>query len=134
MLYDDVLPSLPSPPATPAVAAVLLFGLTLLLPGADASAQSDARSRSSWATPDDGTVHVNRSSQGNLPGWAEPASSDEPSYGRRSDARDVVGKAGAPPPPGVPVDGELGLLALAGAIYAVVRLRRETKSPQLSNA
>lgn len=64
-----------------------------------------------------------RGSSMGLPSWAEPGtrSAIEPPDNTPDDT---------PPPPGpptqqVPIDGGLGLLAVAGAGYAVSRLRRK---------
>lgn len=55
------------------------------------------------------------------PGWASPSPS-APSGGYF--AADPPGPP--PPPPPVPVDGGLGLLAVAGGALAVQRLRRRS--------
>ena len=54
-----------------------------------------------------------------LPGWAAPG----PVQGSENPPPALVPDP-PPPPPGVPVDGGLALLALAGAGLAARRLRR----------
>jgi hypothetical protein len=61
-----------------------------------------------------------------LPGWAEPRDSS-PRPGDRATHADPISPSddavtNAPPPPGVPVDGGLVWLTLAGAGYATKKL------------
>ncbi|HLT48793.1 MAG TPA: hypothetical protein VK002_16295 [Rubricoccaceae bacterium] len=61
----------------------------------------------------------------NLPSWAEPYV--PPPVERQAHDLGPVDDCGGfpcPPPDPVPVDGGLGLLALAGGAYAVRRLRK----------
>jgi hypothetical protein len=55
-----------------------------------------------------------------LPGWAAPSGPSAPS----PDAQSLAPPNPPGPPPRVPVDGGLGLLALAGAGLAAQRLRQ----------
>lgn len=66
----------------------------------------------------------------NLPSWA---TSPPPPAERGDGLADPSPDSGPilpPPPPPVPIDGGLGLLAVAGAAYAAHRLRRRTEDDE----
>ncbi|HHP7238615.1 PID-CTERM protein-sorting domain-containing protein [Longibacter sp.] len=67
-------------------------------------------------------TQTERGSSVGLPSWAEPGNSKQaitPPPNTPDDPPDLPGD-----PPQIPVDGGLGFLALAGAGYAVSRLRK----------
>lgn len=105
------------------ISASLVLGGVVLLSVPTASAQSSA------------TIH-NQQNQGStstgLPDWAEPSDPHalQPSDTKRQGGISPDGPVTHAPDPGddpsrVPVDGGLSLLALAGAGYAVRKLRQE---------
>lgn len=115
---------------TPALIAVggglLLF--TFLLVGPVAAQVSQRGGEEATRTPQEQRFERGRSGlvqpSTNLPDWAEPSNSGEPSASKN----DVETMAETPPPPPspppqVPVDGGLALLAAAGAGYAVRKLK-----------
>lgn len=91
-----------------------------------APAPSDERSQYESPRPDDpaGT---------GLPDWADSGASagdsDWSSGGAVADGVEMNNEDPPAPPPQLPVDGGLSLLALAGAGYAANRLRRRNGGP-----
>jgi hypothetical protein len=67
------------------------------------------------------TTQSDDNSSVGLPSWAEPGTS---SKAIQPPDNTPTGAPPPPPPPAVPVDGGIGFLALAGAGYAVSRLRK----------
>lgn len=69
------------------------------------------------------TTQSDANSSVGLPSWAEPGAS---SKSVTPPENTPMAPPPPPPPPVVPVDGGLGFLALAGAGYAVSRLRKSS--------
>lgn len=104
--------------------AFLTIAVLLLLASAQpVEAQQQQRDMGNWDADRSSATQSQVPSSGNLPSWAEPGmqTRDVPGGGVTSKA--LPGTPGENPPQQIPVDGGLALLAMAGAGYAVRKLR-----------
>lgn len=118
--------------------SLILTGLLLVGMGLVGTEPTQAQSRSGQSVPQeyrsgDQSPQQAKPPSSNLPDWAAPSS---PPASQESGTGSIGGtgtNAKPPPPPDppsrVPVDGGLGFLALAGAGYAVRKLRADEEDP-----
>lgn len=104
--------------------AFLTLALLLVLSATPAEAQQQQRDMGNWEADRSSEAQSQVPRSSNLPSWAEPSATTRDAPGSGVTSKALPGTPGENPPQQIPVDGGLALLAVAGAGYAVRKLRK----------